>query len=175
MYIKLIVNSLILYLLILLSSCSKPGELLKGDNLSVLEGAMLIDGTGGEPMQNSVVVIEGDKILRVGHKGDFRYPSNAQVFDLQGKYLLPGFVDLHVHPRVGAERETLTMLLAFGITTIRIPGVGFESPDNLGLNLKSKVKNGTMTGPRGSSPERRSSRVQPRPFLTMWRWLPRRN
>jgi hypothetical protein len=49
---------------------------------------------------------------------------------------------------VGAERETLIMLLAFGITSIRIPGVGFESPDNLGLDLKSKIKNGTMIGPR---------------------------
>ncbi len=107
-----------------------------------------MDGSGGVPLQNSVVVIEDARILRVGNVGDFRYPSKATVHDLRDRYLLPGFVDLHVHPRVGAERETLLMLLAFGVTTIRIPGVGFESPDDLGLDLRAGVENGSLTGPR---------------------------
>ncbi len=133
---------------LLLLSCSKPGELITGTGLTVLEGATLIDGTGGIPVANSVVVIDGDRIARVGNVGDFRYPRDAVVHDFRGRYLLPGFVDLHVHPRVGAERETMLMLLGFGVTTIRIPGVGFESPDSFGLELRSAVENGLLIGPR---------------------------
>ena len=148
MHIKSITKYHILYLFILLLACSKPGELLNGENLVVLEGATLIDGTDNKPLPNSVVVIDGEKISCVGNKGDFNYPDNAEIIDLEGKYLLPGFVDMHVHPRVGVGQETLMMLMAFGITTIRIPGVGFQAPDNFGLELKSKVASGSIIGPR---------------------------
>ena len=55
---------------------------------------------------------------------------------------------MHVHPRVGAERATMQMLLAFGITTVRIPGVGFDSPDDLGLRLRGQIARGELPGPR---------------------------
>jgi hypothetical protein len=42
----------------------------------------------------------------------------------------------------------MRMLLAFGITTIRIPGVGFDSPDDLGLRLRKQVAAGEEVGPR---------------------------
>ena len=70
MHIKSITKYHILYLFILLLACSKPGELLNGENLVVLEGATLIDGTDNKPLPNSVVVIDGEKISCVGNKGD---------------------------------------------------------------------------------------------------------
>ena len=134
--------------LVVASACSASDEVLTSSNLIVLERATLIDGTSGIPLENSVVVIEGEYVVRVGKVGDFDYPSDAKVIELDGRYLLPGFVDLHVHPRVGAAHETLRMLLAFGVTTIRIPGVGFESHDSLGVELRTGVADGDLTGPR---------------------------
>ncbi len=130
------------------AACSDSRQLVSGNNLTVLQGATLIDGRGGPPIANSVVVLSGNQILRVGRVEDFRYANGTSVQDLSGRYITPGFIDLHVHPRVGAEQVTMRMLLAFGITTIGIPGVGFESPDDLGLRLRSQIARGELVGPR---------------------------
>jgi imidazolonepropionase-like amidohydrolase len=123
-------------------------ELIAGSELTVLRGATLLDGTGGPPLANSVIVLQGKQVLRVGRAGDFRYARNVSIQELVGRYITPGFVDMHVHPRVGAEEATMRMLLAFGITTVRIPGVGFDSPDDLGLRLRTKISRGELIGPR---------------------------
>jgi len=60
-------------------------------------GATLIDGTGASPAKNTVVVIEGNKIKTVGPKGKVQIPEKAKVIDVSGKFILPGFIDLHVH------------------------------------------------------------------------------
>lgn len=78
----------------------------------------------------------------------FRYSSGISIKDLSRHYITLGFIDMHVHPRLGAEEATMRMLLAFGITTIRIPGVGFDSPDDLGLRLRKQVAAGEEVGPR---------------------------
>jgi imidazolonepropionase-like amidohydrolase len=131
-------------------SCSDRRELVAGSALTVLEGATLIDGTGRAPITNAAVVLDGKQIVRVGRVGDFRYARGVDVQNLSGRYVLPGFIDMHVHPRLGAERETVQMLLAFGVTTIRIPGIGSESPDNdtLGIELRNQIAAGTLVGPR---------------------------
>jgi len=114
----------------------------------VLRGATLIDGRGGSPVPNAEVVLNGGEIVRVGRAGEFRFSGAAAVTDLPGRFILPGFVDMHVHPRVGAEDATMRMLLAFGVTTISIPGVGFESPDSLGFRLRDRIDRGDLEGPR---------------------------
>ena len=131
-----------------LAACVGPEEVLVVEGLIVIEGATLIDGTGAPTSQNSAVVISGDSILRVGSVGDFRYPTSAEVVDGSGMFIVPGFVDVHVHPRVGVEAETLLMLLAYGVTTIRIPGVGTTSPDSQGVALRHATATGTLVGPR---------------------------
>lgn len=62
--------------------------------------------------------------------------------------MTPGFIDMQVHPRVGAERATMQMLLAFGVTTVRIPGVGFDGPNDLGLRPREQIAHGELPGPR---------------------------
>jgi predicted amidohydrolase len=60
----------------------------------VIEGGTLIDGNGGAPIPNSVVVIEGNKIISVSRKGQApAYPSNAWIIRADGKYVLPGLFD----------------------------------------------------------------------------------
>lgn len=130
------------------ASCSDSAERLVGEGLIAIQGGTLIDGTGAPPSPNAAIVLSGDLILRVGTVGDFQYPPSADVVDATGMFILPGFVDMHVHPRVGAEDETLRMLLGFGVTTIRIPGVGYESPDSTGIALREATARGSLVGPR---------------------------
>jgi amidohydrolase family protein len=62
----------------------------------VIEGGTLIDGNGGAPVRDSVVVIQGNKITNVSRKGQASYPANAQVIKADGKFVLPGLIDAQV-------------------------------------------------------------------------------
>ena len=81
----------------------------------VLTGATLIDGTGRPAISDSVIVIEGDKFTSVGGKGT-RYPSNATVVNLAGKFIIPGLVDSHTHSRPWCGE----LYLNHGVTSIFI-------------------------------------------------------
>ena len=69
-----------LSVVLLISVCRSPlvGAQQPAATL-VVEGGTLIDGNGGAPLQNSAVVIQGNRIVSVGRKGQVRYPANAQV------------------------------------------------------------------------------------------------
>jgi imidazolonepropionase-like amidohydrolase len=62
-----------------------------------LVGATLIDGTGSPAVADAAVVIEGDRIQAVGRRRDVAIPAGTKLIDVTGKYVLPGFVDLHTH------------------------------------------------------------------------------
>lgn len=59
----------------------------------VIEGGTLIDGNGGAPVRDAVVVIESNKITAVGTKGKLNYPANATIIRADGKFVLPGLFD----------------------------------------------------------------------------------
>src|SRR5437764_2494833 len=84
----------------------------------VLEGGTLIDGTGKNPINNAVVVIEGDRIKSIGTKGQLTYPPNARVINTEGKTILPGLVDGHVHLDIYFPSYMPQMLLHYGVTAM---------------------------------------------------------
>lgn len=63
----------------------------------VIQGGTLIDGNGGAPVANSVVVIQGNRIAAVGRAGQVTIPAGAQVINAAGKYVLPGLWDAQVN------------------------------------------------------------------------------
>jgi hypothetical protein len=63
----------------------------------VLQGGTLIDGSGREPLENAVVVIEGNRIKAVGKQGEVTVPAGSRLVDMKGKTLLPGYIDGHCH------------------------------------------------------------------------------
>lgn len=67
------------------------------ENVQVLQGATLFDGTGSAAIKHSVVVIQDNRIKCVGTEEDCNIPSNAKVTDLSGKFITPGLIDAHVH------------------------------------------------------------------------------
>src|SRR3954470_13122956 len=63
----------------------------------VIQGGTLIDGTGRAPIENSVIVIEGNRIKAVGRSGEVQIPPGGHIVVVTGKHILPGFIDGHCH------------------------------------------------------------------------------
>ncbi len=59
-------------------------------NLKALVGGTLIDGFGSNPIKNSVIIIEGEKIVSVGSMENTTIPSNAEIISTEGMSVLPG-------------------------------------------------------------------------------------
>ena len=63
----------------------------------VVRGGTLIDGTGKPPLENSAIVIEGERFKTVGKAGEISIPPGSEIIDATGKTVLPGFIDGHGH------------------------------------------------------------------------------
>ena len=140
------------------------GELLVAQQPIALRGVTVIDGTGAAPLRDAVVVIEGNRITAFGPRDRIRIPGGAAIQDLTGKYLLPGFIDMHAHAAFGpvsttgegaqiqlrmdyddaASVEMLRRLLEYGVTTIRNPA----GPAREAVALRDRVARGELPGPR---------------------------
>ena len=83
----------------LASSESKAQQSTMGQQAGslVLRGGRLIDGTGRAPVENSVVLMEAGKIVRVGREGEVAIPAGATAINAAGKTIIPGLVDGHTH------------------------------------------------------------------------------
>jgi imidazolonepropionase-like amidohydrolase len=90
---RLFISSTFLLLICLLISCATQPD----TQIKVLQGATLFNGTGAEAVENSVIVIKGDKIDCIGSADDCTIPTGAETIDVSGKYITPGLVDAHVH------------------------------------------------------------------------------
>ncbi len=64
---------------------------------TVLVGARLIDGRGGPPVEDAVVVMRNDRITAAGPASSVNPPRDAARIDVGGLTLLPGLIDCHVH------------------------------------------------------------------------------
>src|SRR3954470_7911838 len=65
--------------------------------VTALVGGRLIDGYGGRPLENSGVLISGERIQAVGRVGEVKIPEGAEVISTEGMSVLPGLWDMHVH------------------------------------------------------------------------------
>lgn len=63
----------------------------------VLTGATVYDGTGGPPLTNAVIRIEGQRIACIGTADTCPVPAGSTAIDLRGRFVSPGLVDAHVH------------------------------------------------------------------------------
>jgi len=105
----------------------------------VLRGGRLIDGTGKAPMENSVVLVEDGKIVRVGREGEVAVPRQAEVIDVSGKTIIPGLVDGHIHLRNNLQ----PLFLYWGVTTV----VDYRNITSWLWAEKDAVEKGAVVGP----------------------------
>lgn len=106
----------------------------------VLEGGTLIDGTGARPVPNAVIVMEGSRIKSLGTKGQVTYPANSRVIQVEGKTILPGLIDSHIHLRDWMPQ----MFLHYGVTTVYDTNNSTEWI----LAQRNAFQSGRIKGPR---------------------------
>ena len=107
----------------------------------VIQGGTLIDATGRAPMEDAVIVIEGERIKAVGKRGEVAAPPNARVIDVKGKTILPGLIDGHCH-LLDFMGE---IYLHLGITTC--PDIT-QNDDEWTLAQRDGTSLGKIRGPR---------------------------
>ena len=131
---------LVLALFLLLSAgCSKlkPGG---DDRVIALEGATLIDGAGGEPKRDAIIIVRNGHIEQVAQVNQIQVPRGAERINLAGKTIIPGLIDAHAH----VERWAAGRYVAWGVTTVR--DLHGTTEDVLGL--KNSFNLGSVLGPR---------------------------
>ena len=106
----------------------------------VIEGGTLIDGNGGAPVPDAVVIIQGNKIVAVSRKGQAAYPANAQVIKADGKFILPGLID----GQVSYSWPFGEAMLINGVTSTIDIGNGGE----VTVGQRDGVTLGRIRGPR---------------------------
>ena len=101
---SLISRRLVIAAGLLLAASAVPGQGQTPGSATVFEGARLITGDGGAPIDNAAVVVTGDRITAVGRRGEVAVPPSAARVDITGKTVMPALVDDHVH--MGYRRGT---------------------------------------------------------------------
>jgi imidazolonepropionase-like amidohydrolase len=123
---------IIFFSLFLLISCDNHADSILGDNPYyhldnfALTNANLIDGTGSAAIPNAVIVIQNGHIVDVGTDSAIDIPSGVEIFDLNDAYVLPGFINCHVHDAYNADN--LKAWLQEGVTSVRDLGNFSHSP-----------------------------------------------
>lgn len=107
----------VLVLCILWGCASMGGQYSDSNKKLVLKNCRLIDGTGGNLIDNAIILIENDKIIDLGTTSDLIIPIGAEVYDLKGATVLPGFINTHIHN--GFNEDVLKQFAQAGITTVR--------------------------------------------------------
>ncbi len=112
-------------------------------------GARIITMNGDKVIENGTILIDGNRIVAVG-EGPMKITKDTKVYDMKGKTIMPGIVDVHAH--IGAFRYGLTPQkhwpfyanLAFGVTTAHDPSAHTETV----FALSEMVQSGNLVGPR---------------------------
>jgi imidazolonepropionase-like amidohydrolase len=139
-----------------------PAAQSKGGTLALV-GGTLIDGYGGVPLQNSVVIVEKERITAVGQVGSLAVPAGAEVISTEGMSVLPGLWDMHVHLMINGHSDythwdktylsrlekdvmpaSANQLLRAGVTSARDLGGPLEAS----INIRNAINRGDIPGPR---------------------------
>src|SRR5271163_1470444 len=130
----------------------------------LIKNGTLIDGSGHDPIMNTLIAVEGNRITHVGTTGAAMRPQTAEdtVIDATGKFILPGLIDAHCHislhqgalPNVKytSSAEFCTLWAAYaigrvlraGVTSIAVPGGKWFTD----ATVREAVEGGLLEGPR---------------------------
>jgi hypothetical protein len=109
----------------------------------------VVDATGAPVQPDMTVVVRGQRIADLGKSGSVSIPTGAQTVDADGKYLIPGLWDMHVHEIFGDwlprdEKVIPLLFVANGVTGVRDMGGDLEPLKQ----WRSAIAEGKLLGPR---------------------------
>jgi len=134
-----------------------------------LVGGMLLDGYEAPPIHHAAILVEGDKIVRVGPAAGLTIPPEYTVVDTSGRTMMPGMIELHAHlvilghgnyaiwfPWVDAHGGSTTLTRVMETSAKQLLDAGITSAVDLGAPLKEsidvrdRIAKGVIPGPRMS-------------------------
>ncbi len=155
-------KTILTFLLFTLAVIISPAISAEGDRVMALTGGTLIDGYGGKPIPNSVILVEGKTIIAVGQVGSLEIPDGAELISTEGMSVLPGMWDMHVHLMINGhadyaywdkaylDRQTdlimpssALQLLHAGVTSARDLGAPLEEI----IEVRDRINAGELDGP----------------------------
>ena len=169
----------------LLSLSANPGP-GGGPQSSVkaLVGGRIIDGFGGTPIENGILLIEGERIIAMGPAAEVTVPAGAEIISTEGMSVLPGLWDAHVHLMIvghsdydhwdrtypPAFRDTIMpaaakQLLYAGVTSARDMGAPLDDI----LAIRDAINAGEIEGPTMYVPGP-FIQHEPYPGTELFRW-----
>ncbi|MTI84971.1 MAG: amidohydrolase family protein [Firmicutes bacterium] len=129
---------------------------------TVLRGAALIDGTGGDVIEDSIISFRNGTITHVGTAADYKVAGHTEIYDLSGKYIIPGLIDVHIHLDLHGMADTyrenlvenklrairsateMELTVLAGFTTVRNMG----STNYIDVAVKRAIEENLIKGPR---------------------------
>ena len=127
-----------------------------------LVGGTLVDGTLREPIRNSVILVEGERVVAVGTVDSLPVPAGTQVISTEGMTVLPGMWDMHVHLMLNGHADyahwdrtylpqlrdvimpaSAKQLLMAGVTGARDLGAPLEDS----IAVRDAIRSGRIPGP----------------------------
>lgn len=114
---------------------------------TALVGVVLIDGTGSDLLHNALILVKDGIISYAGPRNGETIPSGYRVFDLGGRYVLPGLVNAHVHQTY--IPSNLEKWAWAGVTSVCDLGVPVNFPFHLGRELLKPYPNLARQGAAG--------------------------
>jgi len=120
------------------------------EGIVAFTNARIITMHDDEVIENGTVIVERNRIREVGNADEITVPPDARVFDVEGKTIIPGLVDVHAHAGYTALDITPDRLweyeaqLAYGVTATHDPSASTQ----MVYALSEQVEAGRMTGPR---------------------------
>jgi len=141
------------------------GAFAQDGGVKAVVGGYLIDGNGGEPIDDSVVLIEGNEITEVGTVDNVNIPDDAKRIDANGYTVMPGLNDAHVHTMIVGHgkyseyfnryyhendqlyelmKVSASQLLDAGVTSAR----DLAAPLDEIISLREGIEKGEIEGPR---------------------------
>ncbi len=147
----------------LMGQAQSPSKATSPAKLKAIVGGSVMSLDGAAAIKDAVVIIDGDRIVAVGTRATTKVPEGAEVIHADGKWIVPGLMNMHVHlglvlpGKQGAElaNETDAELalrmagnaresLLSGTTTVRMTG----SPRHADFALRRAIERGEVDGPR---------------------------
>lgn len=138
------------------------GATAHAQKVKAMVGGTLIDGYGGKPLRNSVIIIEGERIKAIGQVGSIAIPKGAEIISTEGMTVMPGMWDMHVHLMINGHSDyahwdtayvdqfekiimpaSAHQLLMAGVTSARDLGGPLEAS----IKVRDRVNKGEIPGP----------------------------
>lgn len=134
-----------------------------------LVGGMVLDGYDAPPLHNAAILIEGERIIRVGSAAEISIPPGYRIIDTSGRTMMPGMIELHAHlvllghgeytrwfPWIDKQGRAATLPKVMAIAAKQLLMAGITSAVDLGAPLdeilatRKAIDGGQLPGPRMS-------------------------